>query len=353
MARKRFHGLDGLRGVCAFSVVLFHAANLFHHGPLMPHGYLAVDMFFILSGFVIAHRYEGALARGLPLRAFLEARGQRLLPVYWMGAAFNIAVFIWMVTSGYYPYGYTGLMTWIGVPLLTFLLLPVFGVPGGGFSPAMLNVTWSLLVEWLINIAYAAWLFTCRTPIIVLTAILGWLAMTVTGYLTGRGWCVGVSRTDFLTLGLLRAVPSFLAGVAIFRLHQRAWFSRLPALAPQLLWCVWLCIAVVPTFAATPGFDAIVVTILCPLLVMLLVRSDHRTPAYGKVMGNLSYPLYTVHPGFILLAQGTPLFGFGQGPNPLRAMAVIALCLAAAWLVQLGSTVFPGSAKGALARQFS
>src|ERR1043165_8588900 len=114
MTSKRFHSLDGLRGVCALSVVLFHAADLFHYGPLMPHGFLAVDMFFILSGFVIAFRYEDALNRGLHLRAFLEARGRRLLPVYWLGAAFNIAVFIWMVSSGYYPEGYTDLMIWVG-----------------------------------------------------------------------------------------------------------------------------------------------------------------------------------------------------------------------------------------------
>jgi peptidoglycan/LPS O-acetylase OafA/YrhL len=290
-------------------------------------------MFFILSGFVIAFRYEAALASGMHLRVFLEARSRRLLPVYWLGAAFNIAVFLWMVSFGYYPDGYTQLMIWVGVPLLTLLLLPVFGVPGGGFSPAMLNVTWSLLVEWLVNIAYAARLFSCRTRILALAVIAGWLAMTVTGYFTGRGWCVGISRTDVFTLGLLRAVPSFLAGVVIFRLHARGWFMRLPVIAPELLWCLWLCIAVVPTFTATPGFDAAAVTILCPLLVMLLLRSDHQTPAYAKTFGALSYPLYTVHPGIILLAQATPLFGLDHGPRPLLAAAVTTLCVAAAWLV--------------------
>jgi peptidoglycan/LPS O-acetylase OafA/YrhL len=341
MVSQRFHSLDGLRGVCALSVVLFHAANLFHHGPLMAHGYLAVDMFFILSGFVIALRYEGALQKGLPLRRFLEARGRRLLPVYWLGAAFNIAVFLWMVTSGYYPDGYTRLMIWVGVPLLTFLLLPVFGVPGGGFSPAMLNITWSLLAEWLVNIAYAARLFSWPTRNLTLGVLAGWLAMTVAGYFTGRGWCVGISRTDFITLGLLRAVPSFLAGVVIYRLHARGWFARLPVVAPQLLWCLWLGIAVVPTYAATPGFDAIVVTLVCPLLVVLLIRSDHQAPAFARPLGDLSYPLYTVHPGLILLAQATPVFGLNHGPRPLQAVAVTILCLAVAGLVGFLANVRP------------
>jgi len=53
MEAKRFHGLDGLRGVCAITVMLFHCNDLFHTGPIFQHGFLAVDMFFILSGFVI------------------------------------------------------------------------------------------------------------------------------------------------------------------------------------------------------------------------------------------------------------------------------------------------------------
>lgn len=322
-----------MRGVCAFSVVLFHAANLFRPGSLLPHGYLAVDMFFILSGFVIALNYETALAKGMQLGVFLQARGRRLLPVYWLGAAFNVAVFIWMAASGYYPPGYSNFMIWLGVPLLTMLLLPVFGVPGDGFSPAMLNVTWSLLVEWLVNSVYAARLFRCRTRTLAALAAVLWGAMAVAGYFTGRGWCVGISRNDVFTLGLLRGVPAFLAGVVIFRLHTKSWFARLPVVSPQVLLSLWLCIAVVPTAAATPTFDWIAVIVLCPLLVMLLIRAERQAQAYGKMLGALSYPLYAVHPGIILLAQGTPLFGLNHGPQPVRALLVVLLCVGAAWLV--------------------
>lgn len=333
MATKRYHGLDGLRGVCALSVVLFHAANLLKPGSLMPHGYLAVDVFFILSGFVIALNYEAALEKGLKLGSFLQARGRRLLPVYWLGALFNIAVFIGMASSGYYPAGYSAFMIWLGVPLLTLLLLPVFGVPGDGFSPAMLNVTWSLFVEWLVNGIYAARLFRWRTSTLATIAAALWLAMAVAGYFTGRGWCVGISRDDVFTLGLLRGIPAFLAGAVIFRLHTRNWFASLPVIAPEILLSLWLCIAVVPTVTATPTFDAVTVILACPLLVMLLIRSDHLAPSYAKTLGALSYPLYTVHPGIILLAQGTPIFGLNHGPQPLCAAFVVMLCVGAAWAV--------------------
>jgi len=334
MAAKRFYGLDGLRGLAAISVLLFHATDFFRTGSLLPHGFLAVDMFFILSGFVIALNYEAALCRGLQMGRFLQARGRRLLPIYWLGAAFNLAVFIGMAMSGYWP-GYSALMVWVVVPLLTLTLMPVFGVPGNGFSPAMLNVTWSLLIEWLVNIVYASRLFRCRTRTLALLAITGWLAMSVAGYFTGKGWCVGISRDDVFTFGLLRGGPSFLAGVVIFRLYARGLLARLPVLAPGILFCLWLCIAVVPTPAATPGFDAVAVTLLCPLLVMLLIRSEHRSPAFAGFLGAVSYPLYTVHPGIILLARNTPLFGLNHGPNPLRAAFVMLLCVVAAGGVHL------------------
>lgn len=332
MERKRFHSLDGLRGVCALSVMLFHAANLFRPGPLLAHGFLAVDMFFLLSGFVIALNYEQTLRSGLRTADFLRARARRLLPVYWLGAAFNIAIFIGMASAGYYP-GFTALMIWVAVPLLTLAMLPVYGVPGGGFSPAMMNVTWSLFVEWLVNILYAAGLFRAGTRALVSVAATGWLAMAVAGYFTTRGWCVGISRDDVFIYGLLRGVPAFLAGVIIFRMHKGGMLARLPVISTELLLTLWLCIAAVPTLTATPTFDAIAVILLCPLLVMLLIRSDAGAPAFTCTLGALSYPLYVVHPGIIILAQGTPLFGLDRAPDPLRAALVIASCLAAASLV--------------------
>jgi len=333
MSGKRFLGLDGLRGVCALTVLLFHAANLFHHGPIFQHGYLAVDMFFLLSGFVIAFIHEDRLKSGMSLTAFLRIRARRLLPVFWIGATFNIAVFLWMTSHGYYPPGYTGLVGWVIVPLTTLLMLPPFGAPGDGFSPAMNGVNWSLMVEWLVNIAYAAIAFRLRTRTLAIAALAGWAGMTIASYYSGTGWGVGTGRHDVFSLGLLRGTSTFLIGVVLYRLHARGWFVRLPVIAPELLLTFWLCIAAVPAFTATPTFDWITVTLLCPLLMLLLLRADDRTPSFCKGLGELSYPLYTIHPGIILLAQGTPLFGLNHGPDPLRALLVIGLCIAASWMV--------------------
>jgi len=341
MSGKRFLGLDGLRGVCALTVLLFHAANLFHQGPIFQHGYLAVDMFFLLSGFVIAFTHEERLKTGMGLSAFLRIRARRLLPVFWIGASFNIAVFLWMTSQGYYPPGYGGLVGWVIVPFTTLLMLPPFGAPGDGFSPAMNGVNWSLMVEWLVNIAYAAIAFRLRTRTLAIMALAGWVGMTVASYHSGTGWSIGTGRHDILSLGLLRGTSTFLAGVVLYRLHARGWFARLPAIAPELLLTSWFCIAAVPVFTATPTFDWITVTLLCPLLMLLLLRVEDRAPSFCRGLGELSYPLYTVHSGIILLAQGTPLFGLNHRPDPLRALLVTGLCIAAAWLVHALSRLRP------------
>ncbi len=70
-APTRFRGLDGLRGVCALTVVLLHSEVLFNAGVVFCHGYLAVDMFFLLSGFVISASYDARLAAGLSAWRFL------------------------------------------------------------------------------------------------------------------------------------------------------------------------------------------------------------------------------------------------------------------------------------------
>jgi peptidoglycan/LPS O-acetylase OafA/YrhL len=337
---RHYLGLDGLRGVCAVSIVLYHCDDLFHKGPIFQHGYLAVDIFFLLSGFVIALAHENRLRAQEGLGRFLKARARRLLPVFWIGATFNLAIFFAMAANGFYPeYGWT--FTWLVVPVTTLLMLPAWGSPDGSFSPPMINVTWSLLVEWVVNIAYGALLFRLRTRTLVILAIAGWAVMSVLGYYTERGWCVGF---QMLSLGMLRGFAAFLAGVVIWRLHRQGRFARLPALAPELLLTGWLAIAAVPTFTATPTFDWIAVTLLCPMLVLLLLRADHRAPAWFKGLGDLSYPLYVTHPGIILLAQKTPLFGLDKGPSAPRALGIFALCIGAGWIASRLARLRTGNA---------
>ena len=82
--KVRFLTLDALRGVGAIAVMAGHAGIVL--GAYMPpFMYLAVDMFFVLSGFVLAHAYDRKFAEGLSVGAFLKARIARLYPIYLSG----------------------------------------------------------------------------------------------------------------------------------------------------------------------------------------------------------------------------------------------------------------------------
>jgi len=331
--KKRFLGLDGLRGVCALSVVFFHCNDFFHKGAFFQHGFLAVDVFFILSGFVIALTYENKLVSGGSAVHFLVNRARRLFPTYWLGASLNIALFIGMAASGVLAKGDSWWAIWLFIPLTTLLLIPDYITADGVLYPPMDSVAWSLFAEWGAYFAYGFRMFRWKTSTLIGLTMSGWAFMAVSGYHTGVGWCVGAERSTLFPLGFLRCVPAFAAGVVIYRIHRFEWFQRLPVISVEILLATWLFIAVIPAYTATPTLDAIIVTIVSPLLICLLIRSDHKAPTFCKRLGALSYPLYVVHPGIILLATYTPVFDLSHGPRPLNAVLVIAVCIALAWVV--------------------
>lgn len=334
MAPKRFLGLDGLRGVCALTVLLFHCNNMFHKGSFYQHGYLAVDVFFILSGFVIALTYEDRMMHCGERRKFLVKRAQTLFPIYWLGAALNVALFVWMASAGYLAQQDTWWMVWLFVPMTTMLLVPDFLTSDGVLYPAMNSGAWSLFIEWMAYFLYAANVSRWKTSALAALVFAGWGAMAYFGYHSGFGWCVGAQRSNLLTLGVLRCLPAFAAGVVIYRIHRHPLFLRLPDISTEVLLALWMGVAVFPTFSATPTFDALTVTVFSPILVCLLIRSDHKAPTFCRELGALSYPLYVVHPGILVAAQFTPVFGLSHGPRPWNAVLVVLLCLTLAWCVK-------------------
>lgn len=333
MTAKRYLGLDGLRGVCALTVVFFHCDDLIHKGPFLQHGYLAVDVFFILSGFVIALTYEDRLKAGGGERNFLTKRAQKLFPTYWLGASLNICILLYLAATGVLAREDTWWMVWLFIPLTTLMLIPDYVTTDGVLYPAMNSVAWSLFVEWLAYLGYAFSACRWRTSMLVLVAACGWTLMTLAGYHTNIGWCVGANRQTLLTLGVLRCVSGFAAGVVIYRIHEHPFFKHLPVVSTEILLALWLAVSVVPYDPPTPTFDAVTVIAFCPILVCLLIRSEHKAPRFCGKLGAISYPLYVVHPGILLAAASAPVFGFSHGPRPVRGLLVVGLCVALAWLV--------------------
>src|SRR5579862_6566796 len=90
---RRFHQLDGMRGICAALVLVYHAFVFALYNPV-PYGYLAVDVFFVISGFVIALAFGDRLVNGYSVNDFLLARARRLGPVHLLGTILSVAVLL-------------------------------------------------------------------------------------------------------------------------------------------------------------------------------------------------------------------------------------------------------------------
>lgn len=323
MGQQRFRNLDAMRGICALSVVLFHCGGLFVHDEIFCHGFLAVDVFFILSGFVIAHTYEGRLAGGLTMRDFSRIRLKRLAPVYWAGTLLGIGMLVAVTTA--HPGQYFTTPQVIALSLMAMALIP-WVTQGISAYPAN-AVAWSLLGELIVNLLYARWFYRWRNFALLLLVAICWGASTVYGYLGQYGWCYGARPHD-VWLTPLRAIPGFLVGVLLYRAHLKGLLARLPSLPPLAVLVLWAIIAQVPTPGPTPTFDFLVVTIVSPLMIALLIRAPEQSPKPFLWLGSISYALYASHLSIIGLAGNTSLFGLEAEPSMWKASFVV-LCTVA------------------------
>jgi peptidoglycan/LPS O-acetylase OafA/YrhL len=257
-ASQRFATLDGLRGVAAVMVMLYHAA---------PAGYLAVDMFFALSGLVIAQAYEGRLHGGLTPREFAWLRLARIYPMYLVGALLGA------VLVGFRP--------------ASLLMIPDFS--GHWLYPSNTPM-WSLLFELIVNISFG--LVALKVGWRGIAAILmlsgGWLVWSALGPCGSLASC---GMRDWIWLGLPRTVFSFTLGVAMFRLIGRLAVPR------RTTWRGWLLLpALAGTMMILPGnavwWELACVFVIFPALLWLGARWELPRPAAALALGNLSYPLY-------------------------------------------------------------
>lgn len=301
-SRRTFHTLDGLRGVAAITVVLYHYRDAV--APVrFDSAYLAVDLFFALSGFVLAFAYGEALASSLRPARFLLLRVVRLYPLYLLGVAIALAPAL-----GALVLGRAQTWTWPSMALaapsaLAFLPSP----PLPGRPPVLYpfdEPAWSLAFELAINLVFALlirWRLARAMPAIV--ALAG-LAIVATGL--AHGSLDGGSEWPGWWIGLARVSLSFFLGVALFQTHAA---GRLPALrcpAWALLGATGVLLWYAPPPDWRPGYDILCVLLLFPAIVALAVSNEPRRGVDAlAVLGLLSYPLYTIHVPCQTLLLGT------------------------------------------------
>ena len=323
--RPRYEALDGLRGVAALCVLAYHAglklpSAVDGRPAAFAHGWLAVDLFFVLSGFVIAQAYGERLAAGAGWRAFARARVRRLYPTYLVGLAVSVggSSLAWMWGRLEIPPAAVA-----GFAGLAVLLVPLCAGPLAAFP---LNPpTWSLLVEAVANAAYALGLRRAGVRGLAGVVILG-----AAGLLTAVALGVAVnggSRAGQLGQGLLRGAVSFSLGLLLHRLHADGRLARLRGWPTLGLLGLAAAIFALPASRLDRVLELGFILLGSPLLVAagVLSRPSPWTGRLCAVAGALSYPLYVLHaPLLELAARLTP----AEDATPLSRTVAVAIAVA-------------------------
>lgn len=320
-SKPRYEILDGLRGVAALLVVAYHLFETYYGGGTsqpINHGYLAVDFFFVLSGFVIGYAYDDRWDK-MSTWGFFKRRLIRLHPMAIFGTLFGAVLFYFGSCSDFPLIDQT---PWYKVVLVTFwclTLLPLssrFDIRGWGETNPLNGPTWSLQWEYLANILYALfirrfpkWLLAVCVAIFALLTITLCLNIDLFGFLAARDYAAytvvgGWSLTpDQLQIGLTRLLYPFFCGLLLSRLkwhirlkHGFWWCSLLVIL---FLSMPWLGIGIEGTERWTNGlYEAFCILIGFPLIVTMGAGSSARNGKIAKInkfLGDLSYPIYITH----------------------------------------------------------
>lgn len=328
VGHERYRLLDELRGVAAVAVLVFHIGTR-GGGPLiLPNGFLAVDFFFMLSGFVIAEAYEARLAGGMALGAFATRRIVRMAPVAVLGALAGGAYLVARAFAA--PVRSDPLLEVIGANLLNLLILPKLWhgrATGWEMFPAN-GPLWSLFFEIAVNLVWAAMLAGRSTRVLcglVVASAGGLVALGLHFGTLDIGWeasslAGGAARVSFgFGFGLLlhrarHQVPRMGRPSAITALAALVYFLALPL--PVLGWQLFIVLVCMPAV----------------LLVAVAAGQEQVLPG-GTLLGRLSYPLYGTHVPLLALAAGVLKYAGGGAGGNWAALLLAPLLLAAAWAV--------------------
>lgn len=311
-SKPHYNILDGLRGVAAIVVVCFHLFEAYatsHVDQIINHGYLAVDFFFILSGFVIGYAYDDRW-KTLTIKEFLKRRFIRLHPMVVIGAVIGAIMFYFQGCSVWDVSKVTVTMLVVATLMNAFLIPATPGVEIRGLTEMypLNGPSWSLFFEYIGNILYAFFIRKLPTKalsILILLTGCGLAAFAIWG--PYGDICVGFALTgDNMLGGSLRLLFSFSAGLLLSRIFR-------PAHIKGAFWICSLSVIVllsVPRLGGNEHFwmngiyDTVCFALLFPLIVYLGASgktTDKTTTRICKFLGDISYPLYMVHYPFIYL----------------------------------------------------
>lgn len=315
--KPHYELLDGLRGVAALFVIWYHIFEGFATSPIdqrFNHGYLAVDFFFILSGFVVGYAYDDRWKKSMTTKDFFKRRLIRLQPMVVLGAVLGAITFCIQGCEQWNGTHVTLSMVMLALLLNLFLIPVVPGtgpeVRGNGEMYPLNGPSWSLFFEYIGNIMYALFLHRMSTKALaalVVSAGAG-LASYAIFNLSGYGHLgVGWTLLDYNLLGgFLRVLFSFSMGLLMSRVFKPV----------RIKGAFWICSLGLIALLSIPHiggmespwmngiFDSVCTLFILPMLVYLGASGKTTDKASFKIckfLGDISYPVYIVHYPFMYL----------------------------------------------------
>lgn len=283
----RYLTLDLMRGLAALAVLVFHADYMIGLGDAgLTRGYLAVDFFFVLSGFVIAANYHATVRPDLEWGDFLAARIARLWPLFFVA---TLAGFLAVNMKATRDFGYFDAPNVFYALACNVFMLPSPFQSYGIDRPFVFNgASWSVFLEVVINLVFFAVLRRLQfKPLLALTAVFA-LVLAAAAYVNGSldgGW----SSQNYY-VGGARVLFGFTAGMAVYLFSLR---SRMLLGTPALFATVG---GLLLSFFADGGWvvDVILAAGVFPMLVLFAARGEFgkTAAAIGARLGDVSYSVY-------------------------------------------------------------
>ena len=354
-SKSRYEILDGLRGVAALVVVFYHLMECYpaeYVGKYFSHGYLAVDFFFALSGFVIGYAYDDRW-KLMSMKDFFKRRIARLHPMVFFGVMVGVCFFYY--TGGIELFGKVDGAAWWMVLLQALLLMLMIPLPasmdirGWGELNSLNGPIWTLMFEYVANIFYA--LVLRHLPKLALGGLVA-VSAVLTADLTLRlnmfGLLVSewnsysviggfVFDAEHVYIGYVRLLYPFLMGLLLCRL---GWKIRVKG-------GFWVTSLIILTMLSVPTlggvnrivdgmYQLVVILLGFPLVLAIGAGSSlkgKKSSRICKFLGDISYPLYITHYPLIYLhtswAQRYPDAPFGT--HVMVAVSTLVIALFIAW----------------------
>lgn len=322
--KPRFELLDGLRGVAAMLVVAFHLSECFSYDPVdkyLNHGYLAVDFFFVLSGFVIGYSYDdrwrsGQQRESMTLWQFCKRRLIRLQPMVFFGSFLGFLCFYFGDCPTYSKIPEATVWMLLGSTLLSAFLIPQpnsWNLRGVEEMSSINVPEWSLFYECVGNILYALVFRRLKTVFLVFIVVFSAflvldtsLSLNVFGFLSDwddvpLSLNAGFALTgEQFYIAMTRLLYPFTMGMLLSRLGRYI----------NLKGGFWLCSLMLVVIICTPYvggranplmdgiFNAMCALVVFPLIVMIGAGSKLKGAKSNRIckfLGEISYPLYISH----------------------------------------------------------